>query len=61
MKIKPKKDCKSCHGSGEVTDFVPYGSTMAGMDSFCDCVEEQIPEDFDGEIEIDLEDYRDSV
>jgi hypothetical protein len=56
MKIKPKKNCKWCCGSGIVYDSVPYGSTSADLDSCCECIEEQVPEDFDGEIEIDLED-----
>lgn len=56
MKIKPDPNCKYCHGTGEVYDTVDYGSTVAYLPSFCSCVEEQIPEDWDGEIELIYED-----
>lgn len=59
MKIKPDLNCKECHGTGEVFDIVDYGSTTASFPSFCSCVEEQIPEGFDGEIELDLNEYYD--
>lgn len=55
MKIKPDPDCEYCHGTGEVLDWVDYGSTVVSMPSLCSCVEEQIPEDFDGEIELDVQ------
>jgi hypothetical protein len=53
MKIKPNPNCTTCHGVGEVYDSVPYGSTTAQLVSFCGCVESQIPEDYDGDIELD--------
>ena len=58
MKIKPVPGCKYCHGSGEVYDIVPYGSTVAYLPSICICVEDQIPDDFDDDeyVEIDLSD-----
>ena len=43
--IKPKKDCKACHGTGIVSDSVPWGSTTASLDSYCDCVLEQVEDD----------------
>lgn len=58
-KIKPKPGCKYCHGTGDVYDAVPYGSTTAWLPSLCDCVCDQIPEDFDDrhdDIEVDLDD-----
>jgi hypothetical protein len=57
MLITPNPKCKSCHGSGTIYDTVDYGLTTAQLSSFCGCVEEQIPEDYDGEIEIDYEEY----
>ena len=55
MKIQPDPNCEYCHGTGEVWDTVDYGSTTASFLSLCSCIEEQIPEDFGGEIEIDYE------
>lgn len=55
LKIKPKDDCKSCHGLGEVFDIVPYGATVAYLPSFCYCVEEQIPDDDDNDDDIEIE------
>ena len=54
MKIVPKKDCKQCLGEGYVSgDWVDYGSTQTQMpDDYCDCVLEQLPDDYSGEIEI---------
>lgn len=54
MKIKPDKNCKACHGTGIVEDHVPWGMGTTAMESICDCVSEQVPEERDGEeIEID--------
>jgi hypothetical protein len=59
LKIKPSLTCKACLGTGEVNDFVDYGSTTVPMPSLCDCVLEQVPEGReDEEVEIDLTDYR---
>lgn len=57
MKITPKVDCKSCHGRGLVSgDWVDYGSTKAQLpDEYCDCVIEQLPEDYSGDITLVLE------
>ena len=52
MKIIAKKDCKACHGSGLTQQSHPYGSTSATETLYCDCVGEQIPEDYDGDIDI---------
>jgi len=59
LKIKPVPDCKACHGSGEVNDWVPapFAPGNVPMPSLCDCIEEQVPEDYDGPIELDLSDY----
>mgnify|MGYP001559827448 FL=1 len=46
-KITAVFTCKFCHGSGTVYDTVPYGSTTAQMPSDCDCVKQQLPEEFD--------------
>ena len=35
---KPNPDCSYCHGTGIVTDYVPYGSTNVPMDTECECV-----------------------
>lgn len=56
MKIKPKKNCKACHGTGLVYDIVDWGATTAQMDSLCDCVLEQIEEENENEeVELDVE------
>jgi hypothetical protein len=57
-RIKPNPECKACHGSGEIIDFVPmpFGSGDCQMPSFCDCVIEQL-QDEDADIELDLNDY----
>ena len=31
-------ECKYCHGTGIVYDWVPYGSTNVRMETECDCV-----------------------
>jgi hypothetical protein len=58
-KIKPKPGCKYCNGSGEVVDWVDYGSTQVPLTSLCSCIEEQLPEEYDelrgDEIEIVME------
>ncbi len=41
-KITPDPKCGECHGDGEVFDIVPYGSTVAHLPSFCDCVTDQV-------------------
>lgn len=56
MKIQPDPNCKYCNGTGEVWDVVDYGSTTASFPSLCSCVEDQIPEEWDGEIELIFED-----
>ncbi len=55
MKIHPKEDCKQCSGTGLVSgDWVDYGSTQTQLpEEYCDCVLEQLPEDYSGEIEIE--------
>jgi len=57
MKIKPDPNCAMCKGTGEVFDWVDYGSTQVKLPSLCDCVQDQIPDDFDeryGVIDLDL-------
>jgi hypothetical protein len=46
-KIQADPNCKSCHGSGTVVEYHPYGSTVAGESLTCDCVMEQLPEEYD--------------
>ena len=46
-KITPNPNCPFCHGTGTVYDNVPYGSTTASMPGDCNCVDEQLPEEFD--------------
>lgn len=52
----PKKDCNSCHGSGFVSgDWVDYGSTKTQLpDDFCDCILEQLPDDYDEKVEVNI-------
>jgi hypothetical protein len=53
IQITPVSGCRHCGGSGEIADYVPYGSANILMPSTCDCVTEQVPEDMeDAEIEI---------
>lgn len=54
-KIIPVSNCKYCHGTGEVAEHHPYGSTYATEYLTCDCVLEQLPEDYeDGKDEIEI-------
>lgn len=62
--VKPNKECKQCYGSGEVNDWVDYGSTRVSMPSICECVydtlcnQHDVPDDDqDYDIELDLSDY----
>ena len=52
QKITPKVGCLSCFGTGYVSDFHPYGSTVAQEKSFCTCVIEQANDIENDEIEI---------
>lgn len=45
--IPPIENCKFCHGTGEVHEAHPYGSTYAIETLICDCVLKQLPEDFE--------------
>jgi hypothetical protein len=49
--ITPEPACPYCHGSGTVYDTVDYGSTTAQLESWCNCVEVQIPGDYDDRID----------
>ena len=46
-KITAVSTCKSCHGEGTVYEYHPYGNTVAAEALTCDCVTEQLPEEFD--------------
>jgi len=46
-KITPNPKCKVCHGSGSEANNVPWGSTYATEWLLCDCISEQLPEEFD--------------
>ena len=52
-RITPDPNCKTCHGTGFVTDWVPmpFGSGNCSMETFCGCVEDQL-QDEDADIEI---------
>jgi hypothetical protein len=52
--VIPKIDCKYCHGTGEVAEHHPYGSTYATEYLICECLWEQVPEDYDGTINIEF-------
>lgn len=56
--LKPNPSCKACRGTGEVSDIVDWGATTTQMMSLCDCVTDQVPEDYEGEIELDLSDLK---
>ena len=51
MRVTPVPGCRGCWGTGIVTDTVPWGSTAASLESYCDCVTDQV-EDENEEIEI---------
>ncbi len=40
--------CEYCHGSGEITDYVPYGDTWVTMVQACEC-QDELEEDEDAE------------
>jgi len=46
-KITPDPNCPICRGSGEVYEHHPYGSTTATETLWCDCMVEQLPEEWD--------------
>lgn len=50
QKIKPVSNCKSCYGTGQVVDYVPYGNTDVPMYSTCECVGEQLDQ-YEGLVE----------
>lgn len=53
--ITPLPNCRFCYGTGEVAERHPYGSTYATEYLTCDCVLEQLPEDFqDGKDEVEI-------
>lgn len=55
MKIKPNDYCMACYGTGIVHDIVDWGSTTTQIESYCDCVLDQLPEDATEKEEIELE------
>lgn len=44
--IAPVANCKYCYGSGTICEPHPYGSTVAYETLTCDCVTEQLPEEY---------------
>jgi hypothetical protein len=50
--IIPYADCQYCHGEGIIREHHPYGSTTATEELYCDCVLSQLPEDYDGGVEL---------
>ncbi len=50
MKVTPEPGCASCNGAGIVVDYVDWGSTTVPLESYCDCVTDQVPEDEEIEI-----------
>lgn len=53
LELYPDPDCKFCHGTGEVYDWIGDGAFKVSMPSDCDCVTSQIP-DTDEKIEIEI-------
>jgi len=53
-KITPLANCKFCHGHGVVTEWHPDGDTVAGEDLICDCILEQLPEEYKDEDDIEV-------
>jgi len=52
LEILAISDCEFCNGLGLVFDLVDYGAAGEMAESVCCCVEEQIPEDFSGQVEV---------
>jgi len=52
LKIYPNPHWGMCHGTGQIAEQHPYGSTIAIEYLLCDCVIEQLPEDFDGDVDL---------
>ncbi len=44
MRVTPTPGCESCNGTGIVTDMVDWGSATVPLESYCDCVSDQVPE-----------------
>jgi hypothetical protein len=51
QKITPRAGCRYCHATGLVFDVVDYGSTTARLESYCECVTDQLTND-DNDIEL---------
>ena len=49
--VEAVASCPHCHGRGYVTDYVPYGSTNVPMDTECDCGFDNLPDDFDDDVD----------
>lgn len=45
LRLLARRDCPYCHGRGIVTDWVDYGSTRAALETECECIWEQVPDD----------------
>ena len=54
LRIKPEINCKTCKGSGGLFHINEGGFSFS---NFCDCVNNQVPADFCGDIDLDLSDY----
>ncbi len=52
-RIEANANCKYCHGHGTTAEHHPWGSTYATEYLVCECVSEQLPEQFD--------DYKDEI
>lgn len=54
LHITARADCTCCHGEGYAYDLVPmpFGPGNCSMPSLCGCVEDQIPDEANDEVQI---------
>lgn len=52
LTITPREGCPYCRGTGTVYDTVDWWGATAQMPSTCDCVLEQLPDNYEDDYEI---------
>lgn len=45
IRVKARAGCRACGGSGVVSQYHPYGSTVAREDLTCECFEQNMTEE----------------
>lgn len=48
-KVTPNPTCKYCRGTDTVTEYHPWGNTTAAEELTCECVYDNLPEEFNSD------------